>query len=241
MQVAKQVVRHDNVSQRDTDCPGPQRARCFFNLHRGILPTVKFENATPVNDASMDPATDQNPPAEGVIQFAYDLQPADGAPISAENFAQMAAWRSILRQLDLLGQDPLRYAGLGFGNLSARDPQQPEEFVITASQSSGADALTEKSLVRVLHCNLGRFWVDAQGSHPPSSETLTHGMIYAADSAIHWIFHCHSPEIWNRAEDLALPCTPENVELRHAVHDGGRRPGAAATQIKTHTLRNPGA
>lgn len=159
----------------------------------------------------MEPATDQNPPAEGVIQFAYDLQPADGAPISTENFAQMAAWRSIFRQLDLLGQDLLRYKGLGFGNLSARDPQQPEEFAVTASQSSGLDKLTEESLVRVLHCNLGRFWVDAQGSQPPSSETLTHGMIYAADSEIHWIFHCHSPEIWNRAEELALPCTPENV------------------------------
>jgi ribulose-5-phosphate 4-epimerase/fuculose-1-phosphate aldolase len=159
----------------------------------------------------MKGAPHNNPPVEGVIQFAYDLQPADGAPISNRNFAQMAAWRSILRQLELLGQDLARYDGLGFGNLSARDPQQPKEFVITASQSSGREVLTEESLVRVLHCNLGRFWVDAQGSQPPSSETLTHGMIYAADSEIHWVFHAHSPEIWTRAEDLALPCTPENV------------------------------
>ena len=59
--------------------------------------------------------------------------------------------------------------------------------------------------------NLERFWVDACGTMPPSSETMTHAMVYAADSRIEWVFHCHSPEIWNQAEALALPCTDAEV------------------------------
>ncbi len=38
-----------------------------------------------------------------------------------------------------------------------------------------------------------------------------HGMIYAADPEIHWVFHCHSPEVWRRAPALDLPCTPAGV------------------------------
>lgn len=155
--------------------------------------------------------TDSATPAEGVIQFAYDLQTPDTAPLPEQTFATLNGWRSVLRELGLLGQTSERYGGLGFGNLSVRDTAHPAEFVITASQTSGEDRLSQDDLVRVTHCNLGRFWVDALGTRPPSSETITHAMIYAADPEIGWIFHCHSPEIWQRAEALALPCTPDNV------------------------------
>jgi hypothetical protein len=37
-------------------------------------------------------------------------------------------------------------------------------------------------------------------------------MIYAADSRVEWVIHGHSPEIWSRAEELALPCTGPEVE-----------------------------
>ncbi len=148
---------------------------------------------------------------EGVIRFAYDLAPPEGAILDAELFAQLRAWRTILTRLDLMGQTPARYQGFGFGNLSVRDPERPGEFVITASQTGGVQHLTQEDLTRVLSCNLERFWVDAMGAQPPSSETLTHAMIYAADARIAWVFHCHSPAIWSRADALALPATPEEV------------------------------
>lgn len=144
---------------------------------------------------------------EGVIHFAYDLKAPESAIADAGLFAQLKAWREILLRLGLVGQTPERYDGLGFGNLSMRDPERPAEFVITASQTGGVLDLVQEDLTRIVHCNLDRFWVDAVGTQPPSSETLTHGMIYAADARIGWIFHCHSPEIWSRAEDLALPAT----------------------------------
>jgi hypothetical protein len=150
--------------------------------------------------------------AEGAIRFAYDLKPPESQIAGDDLFHQIRAWRQILIRLSLVGQTPDRYHGLGFGNLSARDPEQPEEFVITASQTGGVVHLGDEDLTRVTGCNLDRFWVESEGYQPPSSETLTHAMIYAADPRIEWVFHGHSPELWRNAAALALPCTAKDVD-----------------------------
>jgi len=131
--------------------------------------------------------------------------------LEAPLFGEFRAWRQICKGLGLLGQQPDRYAGFGFGNLSVRDPARPREFVITASQTGGADDLHADDLVRIVECSLARFWVEAEGEKPPSSETLTHAMIYAADSEIRWILHAHSPALWAGTERLGLPCTAADV------------------------------
>ena len=167
------------------------------------------------DDEQLDPEAGTPAPdalQEGAIRFAYDLKPPQGQIASDELFSRIQAWRQILVRLDLVGQTPGRYQGLGFGNLSARDPDQPEEFVITASQTGGISRLGQEDLTRIMGCNLDRFWVDAQGHQPPSSETLTHAMIYAADPRIEWVFHCHSPELWRNAATMALPTTARDVE-----------------------------
>lgn len=151
------------------------------------------------------------PTGEGVIHFAYGLQPAAGPVADPDQYHDLSGWRAVLRRLALLGQDPDRYDGLGFGNLSARDPQLPGQFLITASQSSGKPRLSDEHLVRILQSNTERFWVDAVGHQPPSSETLTHAMVYQADPTIRWILHGHSPDIWQRAGDLGLPATAADV------------------------------
>jgi len=148
---------------------------------------------------------------EGTIHFAYDLQQPESAIVESGQFNQLKAWRDILMRLGLVGQNAERYDGLGFGNLSARDPERPEEFVITASQTGAITDLSQGDLTRIVSFNLDRFWVDALGDQPPSSETLTHAMIYASDRRIEWIFHCHCPDIWEKAEELALPCTGPEV------------------------------
>jgi ribulose-5-phosphate 4-epimerase/fuculose-1-phosphate aldolase len=148
---------------------------------------------------------------EGVINFAYDLQPPDADIAEAELSAPLGGWRTIFKRLGLVGQDTERYGGFGFGNLSARDVEKPVEFVISSSQTGLLATLKDKHLVRITGYSLERFWVDAMGRQPPSSETLTHAMIYAADPRIGWVFHCHSPEIWRQAEALAIPCTEASV------------------------------
>lgn len=147
---------------------------------------------------------------EGTIQFAYELTPAAQPALDGDTFAELHAWRSILRELDLLGQSPEQYMGFAYGNLSVRDADS-SEFVVTASQTSGEQALLTEHLVRITHYNLERFWIDAQGAEPPSSESLTHAMVYAADPRVRCVFHVHSPTLWQHREALKLPATAPDV------------------------------
>ncbi len=143
---------------------------------------------------------------EGTIRFAYSLTTPSGELLPADAFAGLAAWRSMLRDLHILGQDTNRYGGFGFGNVSVRQPDS-QSIVITASQTSGDATFNTDSLTRLDAVNFDRFWVEAVGHQPPSSEALTHAMIYASDARIRAVLHVHSPAIWRHAEALALPCT----------------------------------
>ncbi len=145
---------------------------------------------------------------EGTIQFGYGLNP--GPSVAIELFSELAAWRDVLFRLDLLGQHPDRYDGFAYGNISGKTADA-DEFVITASQTSGAPELTPENVVTITGANLQRFWVDAQGSEPPSSETLTHAMIYQADPRMRFVFHVHSPVMWRYREQLGLPQTAADV------------------------------
>ncbi|MEM9313110.1 MAG: class II aldolase/adducin family protein [Pseudomonadota bacterium] len=145
---------------------------------------------------------------EGVIQFAYTLEPG-AATIATPLLAELRAWRSVLRDLELLGEDPQRYGGFGYGNLSLRCSRS--DFVITASQSSGETTLEARDIVQICDVDLATFHVKARGARPPSSESLTHAMLYAADDAVHVVFHVHSPEIWNARNTLDLPATAADV------------------------------
>lgn len=172
---------------------------------------------------------------EGTIQFAYELAERSSTDLLAPSLvSSLSAWRTMLKRLQLLGQLPDRYDGFGYGNLSGRtsgliDPNtktadQDQGFVITASQTSGVTKLLEEHLVTISGYNLSRFWVDAIGQQPPSSETLTHAMIYAADSRINWVFHVHCPEIWENSDALGIPSTGADVgygslEMVRAVAD----------------------
>jgi len=152
-------------------------------------------------------------PAEGAIRFRYRLAPpGDRDRLARDAFARLRAWRQILKRLQLVGRHARRYDGYGYGNMSVRDPDDPMRFYVTASQTSGAATLRAADLVRVDRCDVDRFEVDAVGDRAPSSESITHGMVYAADPAIAWIMHAHAPAIWRAAECLGLPTTAPDVE-----------------------------
>jgi len=148
---------------------------------------------------------------EGVIQFAYHLEPPVAEAADAQLAATLNAWRRILQDLRLLGQDVSRYGGVGFGDISVRCSAGANEFIISANQTWGVPQLANEHLVRVKAWNLDRFWVECQGQQPPSSETLTHAMIYAADARINWVVHGQSQEIWGNSTELAIPQTPASV------------------------------
>ncbi|MEM7003925.1 MAG: class II aldolase/adducin family protein, partial [Pseudomonadota bacterium] len=159
---------------------------------------------------------------EGTIRFAYSLAPLEPALCTNPHLAELSAWREILHRLDLLGQHADRYGGYAYGNLSIME--ESGSFLITASQTSGAPELLMEHLVRISEVNFERFWAEAAGSEPPSSETLTHGMIYAAERRANCVFHVHNPEIWQQHEALNLPATAADVAygtpaMARAVHE----------------------
>lgn len=123
--------------------------------------------------------------------------------------AELEGWRRIFRRLGLLGQDPARYDGLGFGNLSRRALTDAAEspFIISGTQTGGLERLGPAHYVVVTACDPLLNRVEAIGSIHPSSEALSHGVLYQTDPRIDWVMHLHSPEIFAAHTRLDLPVT----------------------------------
>lgn len=147
---------------------------------------------------------------DGVIQFRLEFTQAK--PQTGDTLIELNAWRRLLRMVGLVGQDPARYGGLGYGNLSLRLPAEtrPEgqpRFVITGSQTGRYTDLGPEHFAVVVGWDIGENLVVARGPIQPSSETMTHAAIYGADEGIRCVMHAHSPDIWGHAHGLGIPST----------------------------------
>lgn len=139
---------------------------------------------------------------EGVIRFRVHL---NRTPLHEEpEIRQLIVWRDILYRLDLVGQDSLRYSGLGFGNLSVRSLRKPDAFVVTGSQTGGIERLSEMHFCRVTSWKFESPEVWAEGLTSPSSESLTHAAIYESEKRVGAVIHVHCPEIWHQADTIGL-------------------------------------
>lgn len=146
------------------------------------------------------------PETEGVIKFSLDH--ADGPPPQVPGLAGLDGWRTVLHRLGLIGQTTERYDGYGFGNVSLRSG---DGFVITGTQTGGAEHLGPEGYVLVPECRPLENAVRSSGPLKPSSESLTHGAIYAAAPPVGCVLHAHDPEIWRAWQSLSLPATPASV------------------------------
>jgi ribulose-5-phosphate 4-epimerase/fuculose-1-phosphate aldolase len=148
---------------------------------------------------------------EGVIKFEMEYKVAP--PLPEQALRELNAWRKMMYLTELIGQTPTRYGGYGFGNISCRvdypcDSGQPP-FAITGTQTGGDADLTPEEYVVVTACFPQSNRLVAEGPVKPSSESLTHGVLYALDDSIRWVMHAHSPHIWRHAAVLALPMTAD--------------------------------
>ncbi len=151
---------------------------------------------------------------EGLIKYELDFTPSSA--IEGEAFRELNAWRRIFYQLDLIGQDPQRYGGLGFGNISCRfidgqTQKHSSSFLITGSQTAHLSTLSASHYVLVQECDVKNNRVNAVGPIKPSSESLTHCAVYQCDPAVNAVIHVHSPEIWDNAEQLNIPGTDSSA------------------------------
>ncbi len=123
------------------------------------------------------------------------------------DFAELQSWRSILHRLSLLGQSDDLYEGFAYGNLSMRRPDMGISFLISATQTGGLEHTAPIDWVFIEHYDLATFKVVAVGQKPPSSESITHAMVYAADTNIAFVLHVHNHDIWRHAAALGLAST----------------------------------
>ncbi|MEM7220488.1 MAG: class II aldolase/adducin family protein [Pseudomonadota bacterium] len=144
---------------------------------------------------------------EGVIQFRCELGGRQ-RPVTSSELRELIVWRQIAGRLSLLGQEPDRYGGYAFGNISERRGQG---FEISASQSAHLDCTDPRAWCQVTTVDFDGFSLSAEGDLPPSSESITHAMLYAADPDIGGVIHAHSPALWQRAEELGMPTTAADV------------------------------
>ncbi len=151
-------------------------------------------------------------PQEGVVQFNLTFLPAD--PLPAAMLGSLNAWRQIFYKLGLIGQDPHRYGGLGFGNISIRlESGNATSFIISGTQTGGMDKLFPEHYPIVKTFDPATNSVVAEGVIRPSSESLTHGSLYRLDQTIGAVIHVHSPDIWTQADSIEIPVIHRDVHF----------------------------
>lgn len=165
---------------------------------------------------------------EGVIKF--DLN-HEAAPFPLQpGFSELNAWRNLLFELGLTGQDPSRYGGLGFGNVSMRTGAS--QFLISGSQTGGISQLGIEHYVMVTRADPRLNHIESVGPIKPSSESMTHAAAYAACPWIGCVLHVHHPGIWQASGQLGIPETSPDVAY-------GTIAMAAEIQRLTQETRGP--
>jgi ribulose-5-phosphate 4-epimerase/fuculose-1-phosphate aldolase len=154
---------------------------------------------------------------DGVIQFEA-VHTHQALEVALHDVARsISGWRAVLVRLGLVGEDPARYEGVAFGNVSVRVPPfrgprgQQSAFVVTGTQTGGKGSLGLDDLAVVDAWDLAKNRVHSRGRTLPSSESLTHGAIYGAVPGARAVVHVHAPTIFARAAALSLPSTRPDV------------------------------
>lgn len=154
---------------------------------------------------------------EGVIRFRADHVEDELPGELATALRPLLPWRRTLRSKNLLGEEPDRYGGYGFGNVSVRvrpfaAPPCRRAFLVSGSQTSGLGrvGLEEFALVDAYDFDANR--VASRGMVAPSSESLSHAAIYELSPDVRAVLHVHAPGLWSRGRAAGLPVTDGQVE-----------------------------
>ena len=126
---------------------------------------------------------------DGVIKYSIN-HISDNSPEFKE-YDILESLRSRLFTLGLIGvQD-----GIGYGNISVR-VEEKNSFFITATQTGELKNLSEEFYTYISSYDFSKFSVTSQGRHQPSSEALSHAMIYQISPKINAVIHIHSKALW---------------------------------------------
>jgi hypothetical protein len=146
---------------------------------------------------------------EGVIK--YHLKHINKPLPPTIDFSELNSWRSIMIKLELIGQNPARYEGLGFGNISQRLSKTSQSFIISGTQTGHLNPLGNNDFCIVQTADPKTNTLISEGPCKPSSEALTHASVYLEASESQAIIHTHCPSIWKNSKQLQLACTDREI------------------------------
>ncbi len=141
---------------------------------------------------------------EGVIKYDVELTPGTEPPV--ERIRELEEARSRLHVCRMIGVTP---DGIGYGNLSARTANG---IYITASATGHLARLSPAHYVRIDDCRPADNYLRATGVYPPSSEAMSHWVVYAADPRVNVVAHVHDPVLFADLRRQGAPETCEHIE-----------------------------
>ena len=149
---------------------------------------------------------------EGAIKYRCNWENAPA--VRPHEVVELTRYRDALYQLNFIGQYP---NGIGFGNISHRVPTPASSptphFIISGTQTAHLSTLTAAEYARVTSFDPAQNTLTCQGLCKASSESLTHGVVYAQastaqastglestaqTSTINAIIHIHHQPLWKQ-------------------------------------------
>ncbi|WP_051937898.1 class II aldolase/adducin family protein [Ghiorsea bivora] len=127
---------------------------------------------------------------DGVIKYHVSHTQIPSPEFTA--FHDLEALRCRLFALGLIGETP---DGIGYGNISFRNNGE-RSFTITATQTGKQPHLKPNAYIHIVNYDFGTFTVFSEGEFKPSSEALSHAMIYEIHPDIQAVIHVHSAALW---------------------------------------------
>jgi len=153
---------------------------------------------------------------EGYIKFSYahEAAPAPAHP----RLHELMRIRDDLHEWKLIGVLP---DGIGYGNVSARIAGT-HRFVITGSGTGLKFPIAAAHFCEVVSFDVDQNRVVCCGPLPASSESMSHGAIYAARSDAQAVIHIHDRAMFRLLMREGAACTPADAafgtpEMAHAV------------------------
>ena len=153
---------------------------------------------------------------DGVIK--YSSERVAGALPPCARLAELNQLRTELFDLGLIGVYP---DGVGYGNLSIRTAG--DQFLITGSATGAQRVLHADDYCLVEWFSMTENRVRARGSLDASSESMTHGAIYANQALVQCVAHIHSRRLFDALlHQASVPSTDARIaygtpEMAYAV------------------------
>ncbi len=129
---------------------------------------------------------------DGVIKYTIDHTIFD-ARIPYDIYSELEKVRTRLHHLGVIGVDA---EGVGYGNISVKEAIVTDVFYVTATQTGHLSQLGTSLYTKVTGYDFDTFTLRSKGKERPSSEALSHAMIYELDPTIKAVIHIHSPALW---------------------------------------------